>query len=202
MTNHILPPQPHPADQHRVPAVLPPAGSPLPHRGRPQLPRATPRPRAALGPPQAHSCQQNFAKFSQYLAIAPIKGPSVLKAAASFSNNPQILREIVLMAGSRLRHDLYLKLVVTALDYSTEDTRQLLVRALTQATEPGRVYATRWLGVLARYTQTQIIKGSQSHYPAARQAGPDQHRRVRGGAAGQAGHGREPGGGQHGAGVR
>ena len=57
------------------------------------------------------------------------------------------------MTGSRLRHDLYLKLVVTALDCRHEDTRQLLVRALTQATEPGRVYATRWLGVLARYTQ-------------------------------------------------
>ena len=61
------------------------------------------------------------------------------------------------MAAARLRHDLYLKLVVTALDYSTEDTRQLLVRALTQATEPGRVYATRWLGVLARYTDNKGV---------------------------------------------
>ena len=68
-------------------------------------------------------------------------------------NQIQILGCIVLTAVARLRHELYLKLVVTALDYSTEDTRQLLVRALTQATEPGRVYATRWLGVLARYTQ-------------------------------------------------
>ena len=66
-------------------------------------------------------------------------------------NQIQILGCIVLTAVARLRHELYLKLVVTALDYSTEDTRQLLVRALTQATEPGRVYATRWLGVLARY---------------------------------------------------
>ena len=68
-------------------------------------------------------------------------------------NQIQILGCIVLTAVARLRHELYLKLVVTALDYSTEDTRQLLVRALTQATEPGRVYVTRWLGVLARYTQ-------------------------------------------------
>ena len=68
-------------------------------------------------------------------------------------NQIQILGCIVLTAVARLRHELYLKLVVTALDYSTEDTRQLLVRALTQATEPGRVYATRWLGVLARYIQ-------------------------------------------------
>ena len=41
-----------------------------------------------------------------------------------------------------------------------------------------------------------------SQYAAGVQAGPDQHRRVRGGAAGEAGHGREPRGGQHGAGVR
>ena len=75
-------------------------------------------------------------------------------------NQIQILGCIVLTAVARLRHELYLKLVVTALDYSTEDTRQLLVRALTQATEPGRVYATRWLGVLARYTQ--IIKVSKN----------------------------------------
>ena len=52
-----------------------------------------------------------------------------------------------------MRHDVYLKLVITALDYRHEDwgaRAHLLVRGLTQVTEAGRVYTTSWLGVLAR----------------------------------------------------
>ena len=52
-----------------------------------------------------------------------------------------------------MRHDVYLKLVITALDYRHEDwgaRAHLLVKGLTGVTEAGRVYTTRWLGVLAR----------------------------------------------------
>ena len=52
-----------------------------------------------------------------------------------------------------MRHDVYLKLVITALDYRHEDwgaRAHLLVRGLTGVTEAGRVYTTSWLGVLAR----------------------------------------------------
>ena len=53
----------------------------------------------------------------------------------------------------RVRHDIYLKLVVSAMDYRQEDwgsRSNLLVKALTVSSEQGRVYSTRWVGVLAR----------------------------------------------------
>ena len=52
-----------------------------------------------------------------------------------------------------MRHDVYLKLVITAVDYRHEDwgaRAHLLVKGLTGVSEAGRVYSTRWLGVLAR----------------------------------------------------
>ena len=50
------------------------------------------------------------------------------------------------------RSELYLKLVVSCLDYRTSDwgSRLLLTKALTSTPESGRLYSTRWLGVLAR----------------------------------------------------
>ena len=52
-----------------------------------------------------------------------------------------------------MRHDVYLKLVITSVDYRHEDwgaRAHLLVKGLTGVSEMGRVYSTRWLGVLAR----------------------------------------------------
>jgi len=50
------------------------------------------------------------------------------------------------------RTDLYLKLVISCLDYRTSDwgSRLLLTKALQSSMEAGRLYSTRWLGVLAR----------------------------------------------------
>jgi len=53
----------------------------------------------------------------------------------------------------KVRHDIYLKLVVSCMDYRQDDwgsRTHLLTKALTAAPEYGRVYATRWVGVLAR----------------------------------------------------
>jgi len=53
----------------------------------------------------------------------------------------------------RVRHDVYLKLVISAIDYRHEDwgsRTSLLVKGLTTGSEQGRIYSTRWLGVLAR----------------------------------------------------
>jgi len=53
----------------------------------------------------------------------------------------------------KVRHDIYLKLVISCMDYRQDDwgsRTHLLTKALTGAPESGRVYATRWLGVLAR----------------------------------------------------
>jgi len=53
----------------------------------------------------------------------------------------------------KVRHDIYLKLVVSCMDYRQDDwgsRTHLLTKALTTAPETGRVYSTRWLGVLAR----------------------------------------------------
>ena len=52
-----------------------------------------------------------------------------------------------------MRHDVYLKLVITSMDYRHEDwgaRSHLLMKGLTGVTEVGRAYSTRWLGVLAR----------------------------------------------------
>jgi len=53
----------------------------------------------------------------------------------------------------KVRHDIYLKLVISCMDYRQDDwgsRTHLLTKALTGAPESGRVYSTRWLGVLAR----------------------------------------------------
>ena len=63
-------------------------------------------------------------------------------------NSLQLLSELL-----RARHEIYLKLVVSAMDYRQEDwgsRSNLLVKALTNSPEQGRVYATRWVGVLCR----------------------------------------------------
>ena len=58
-----------------------------------------------------------------------------------------------------MRHDVYLKLVITSVDYRHEDwgaRAHLLVKGLTGVSEMGRVYSTRWLGVLARLVVPNI----------------------------------------------
>ena len=58
-----------------------------------------------------------------------------------------------------VRHDIYLKLVVSSMDYRTDEwgaRTHLLTKALTAAPESGRVYATRWLRVLARMGAASI----------------------------------------------
>jgi len=53
----------------------------------------------------------------------------------------------------KVRHDIYLKLVISCMDYRQDDwgsRTHLLSKALTGSPEAGRVYSTRWLGVLAR----------------------------------------------------
>jgi len=53
----------------------------------------------------------------------------------------------------KVRHDVYLKLVISSMDYRQDDwgaRSHLLTKALTAAPEIGRMYATKWLGVLAR----------------------------------------------------
>ena len=58
-----------------------------------------------------------------------------------------------------VRHDIYLKLVVSCMDYRTDEwgaRTHLLTKALTAAPEGGRVYATRWLRVLARMGASSI----------------------------------------------
>ena len=59
----------------------------------------------------------------------------------------------------RVRHEIYLKLVITSLDYRQEkwDSRShILVKGLRESSEQGRVYSTRWLGVLARLSVPNI----------------------------------------------
>ena len=47
---------------------------------------------------------------------------------------------------------MYLKLVITSLDYSTSDwgSRALLGKALKDGSETSRLYATRFIGLLIR----------------------------------------------------
>lgn len=51
-----------------------------------------------------------------------------------------------------MRSDMYLKLVLTCLDYSTAEwgSRNLLGKALKDGSETSRLYATRFIGVLVR----------------------------------------------------
>lgn len=51
-----------------------------------------------------------------------------------------------------LRNDMYVKVLITALDYRVYDwgSRNILEKALKEASEPGRIYAIKWLGVLLR----------------------------------------------------
>ena len=63
-------------------------------------------------------------------------------------NSLSLLSELL-----RARHEIYLKLVISSMDYRQEDwgsRSNLLVKALTSSSEQGRVYATRWVGVLSR----------------------------------------------------
>jgi len=48
------------------------------------------------------------------------------------------------------RMDVYLKLVVSCVDYRSVDWRVILSKALSGHSEAGRLYTIRWLGVLAR----------------------------------------------------
>ena len=57
-----------------------------------------------------------------------------------------------------LRSDLYFKLVISCLDYSSVDwgSRLLLAKALKEAPETCRIYATKFLGVLLRSKSNNI----------------------------------------------
>ena len=59
-----------------------------------------------------------------------------------------------------MRSDLYLKLVISCLDYSSVDwgSRILLSKALREGSETCRIYATRFLGVLIRSKSPNITQ--------------------------------------------
>ena len=70
-----------------------------------------------------------------------------------------ILQSLLMMLS--LRSDLYLKLVISSLDYSTMDwgSRNLLTKALTkEGSESCRLYATRFLGVLIRSRTSNVAQ--------------------------------------------
>lgn len=59
-----------------------------------------------------------------------------------------------------LRSDLYLKLVISCLDYTSPDwgSRNLLSKALKEGSELCKLYATRFLGVLIRSRTPNIAQ--------------------------------------------
>ena len=59
-----------------------------------------------------------------------------------------------------MRSDLYLKLVISCLDYSSMEwgSRTLLSKALREGSETCQIYATRFLGVLIRSKSPNITQ--------------------------------------------
>ena len=71
-----------------------------------------------------------------------------------------MLLNFSLMELLTLRSDLYLKLVISSLDYSSPDwgSRSLLSKALKEGSEASKLYATRFLGVLIRSRTPNIAQ--------------------------------------------
>ena len=71
-----------------------------------------------------------------------------------------VLLDFSLMELLTLRSDLYLKLVISSLDYSSPDwgSRSLLSKALKEGSEASKLYATRFLGVLIRSRTPNIAQ--------------------------------------------
>jgi len=65
-----------------------------------------------------------------------------------FLEKQQAISLLINLLSSRM--DVYLKLIVSSIDYRTADWRLMLTRALSGSSEAGRIYTVRWLGVLAR----------------------------------------------------
>ena len=117
--------------------------------------------RALIDAPSTHDCffsPTRVATTSCQYYFLLVGRLSRSKIGRQALDRHQILHTLSLMLS--LRSDLYMKLVVSSLDYSASDwgSQNLLSKALTKESESCRLYATRFLGILIRSRTSYIAQ--------------------------------------------